>query len=263
MTLSFFKFHGAGNDFILIDNRKNNIRLSESQICHLCHRRFGIGADGLMMLGAPSDNYSFAMDFFNSDGKRGSMCGNGGRCITAFAHYLGISNYNFIAPDGAHNSEVLSRNGNEWVVKLQMRDVDTVTCYADKMYLTDTGSPHLVIFVNDIAKTDVVARGFYWRHHKDFGESGVNVNFVQIIGDGRMVIRTFERGVEDQTWACGTGATASAMAARLYTQSDRSHWELQAKGGTLVVDYTMNGESFRNVALTGPASLIFEGEVEI
>ncbi len=263
MNLSFSKFHGAGNDFILIDNRNNSTRLSALQIGQLCHRRFGIGADGLIMLNPGRDDFSFVMDFYNSDGLKSCMCGNGGRCLAAFADSLGITSLHFLASDGPHTARILSHYANDWSVELQIKEVDQITDYAANSYIVDTGAPHLVVFVEDLSATDVFAEGNFWRHHKDFAPDGLNVNFVQITGNGKFSIRTFERGVEAETWACGTGSTAAAIAARRFTKSDRTHWDIKARGGRLSVDYTVEGSICRQVMLTGPARLVFEGVAEI
>ncbi len=263
MKLTFCKYHGAGNDFIIIDNRSGEYTLDNRQIALVCHRRFGIGADGLMLLEPAEAPYGFAMHFYNSDGYEGTMCGNGGRCISAFADRLGIDNLLFTAVDGPHKAIVLDRKDNVSIIKLQIRDVPEIKTYDTDSYIVNTGSLHLVKFVKDVQNTDVFGEGKYWRSHKDFGTHGINVNFVEILDNGCLFVRTFERGVEDETWACGTGSTASAIAAGIYTGNGLTHWDIQTKGGNLQVDYEPHNGTFRNVMLSGPAAFIFRGEAEI
>lgn len=263
MKLPFCKYHGAGNDFILIDNRLGKYDLSEDQIAKLCHRRFGIGADGLMRLGIGYEPFGFTMQYYNADGREGTMCGNGGRCLVAFAHRLGIKNLQFRAIDGAHTASILKKEGNITTVRLQMIDINTLIKYDTASYVLNSGSPHLVRFVYKLEEVDVAKEGHFWRNHPDFKPQGLNVNFVEVKKDGSLAIFTYERGVEAETWACGTGATASAVAAAVFKNSNTPHWEVQTLGGLLSVDFTRKGDTFSDVFLSGPACFICEGEAEI
>ena len=263
MKLPFCKYHGAGNDFIIIDNLSGQHHLSENQISALCHRRYGIGADGLMLLEHAESPWSYAMGFFNSDGTRGTMCGNGGRCLVAFADHLGIENHYVKAIDGTHQGFVLERKDNYSKGQLRLNDVHGIRHYQKDSYVVDTGSMHLVRFVPDVKAVDIATEGPYWRHHRDFGKQGVNVNFVEILDEGCLFVRTFERGVEDETWACGTGSTAAAIPALEHTGKELNHWHIQTKGGNLEVSYKKKNTVFTDVFLTGGAVRIFEGVVEI
>lgn len=263
MKLPFCKYHGAGNDFIIIDNLSGQYHLSGNQIIALCHRRFGIGADGLMLLERADAPWSYAMSFFNSDGTRGTMCGNGGRCLVAFAAQLGIESHYFTAIDGTHRAFLLERKDNYSKVQLGLNDVHQVRHYQQDSYVVDTGSLHLVRFVPDVKAVDIAAEGPYWRHHRDFGKEGVNVNFVEILDQGCLFVRTFERGVEDETWACGTGSTAAAIAALEHTGTGLNHWHIQTKGGNLEVSYQKINTVFTEVFLIGGAVRVFEGVTEI
>ena len=270
MKLHIYKYHGAGNDFVIIDNRSGNINLTDDDVRFLCHRRFGVGADGLMLLGS-GEGCDFTMRYFNSDGPEGTMCGNGGRCIVAFASLMGIKKFEFQAIDGYHRAEILSQEGNRSLVRLKMRDLDSVTKFPEG-YCLDTGSDHFVLFVDNVADMDVFHEGCKWRHDSLF-PAGTNVNFVQDLGN-ELFVRTFERGVEDETLACGTGVTASSISAYLagsksYTRemvNGKEHikFNIKALGDNLSVDFVHIGkESFRDVYLTGPATLVFEADIEI
>lgn len=256
MEIDFYKFDGAGNDFVVIDNRQGTIQLNEQQVALLCHRRFGIGADGLMTLDACADGYDFEMHYYNSDGRLGSMCGNGGRCIAAFAHMLGLGkSLHFKGYDGPHDAEIIMWNPEQRVgiVRLQMRSVETaeVKRVLDGWYL-NTGSPHYVQRVNDLEHYDVVGEGRRLRHLVDVFPEGTNVDFIEDMPDGRLFVRTYERGVEDETWACGTGVTACAIV------SGNQH--LVARGGDFKVTFESTGHSFEQVCLIGPVSLNFTGK---
>ena len=263
MKLPFCKYHGAGNDFILINNLSGNYRLTEKQINALCHRRFGIGADGLILLEKEEPPYGYFMNFFNSDGTEGTMCGNGGRCLVAFADSLGLKNHYFRSIDGPHTGQVLERTGQYTKVKLQLNNVENIRIYDKNSYVTNTGSMHLVKFTDNVNAIDIAVEGPFWRWHRDFGKEGVNVNFVEVLDHGCLFVRTFERGVEDETWACGTGSAAAAIAASAHIKSNLDHWFIQTKGGNLEVEFTQNEDRYSDVYLTGGAVLTFEGEVEI
>jgi diaminopimelate epimerase len=256
MRLQFYKYHGTGNDFILIDNRQNEVRLTKEQINFLCHRRFGIGADGLMLLKSHK-NYDFEMDYYNSDGARGTMCGNGGRCITAFAKHLGIigDSTEFIASDGPHQASI---DENE-LVKLKMIDVERIEENEGYSFL-DTGSPHYVEFVDDVTKIDVYAKGKEIRYSEKYKAEGTNVNFVSAEEQG-IAVRTYERGVEDETYSCGTGSVASAIA--FYKRNKLSDFVIPIKtlGGNLEVTFKEKNNKFTDVFLKGPAKMVFKGEI--
>jgi len=208
MTIKFVKFQGTGNDFIILDNRENlYVSLREDQVRRLCDRRLGIGADGLMMLNK-KDGYDFEMRYFNADGREGSMCGNGGRCMVKYAYQIGIhrNEYRFVAADGEHLAEI----DTDGIVSLKMKDVLTVR-KKNGDFMVDTGSPHYVKLVNDVMDLDVYKKGHDIRYSKEYEQEGINVNFVQQAGDDKIIVRTYERGVEDETYSCGTGVTAAAQ----------------------------------------------------
>ncbi len=255
----FYKYQGAGNDFILIDNRTGNFDRNDTDLIkHLCDRRFGIGADGLMLL-QDTENFDFEMLYYNADGREGSMCGNGGRCIVAFARDLGIINHktDFLAVDGEHQATI-----TEDQVNLGMVDVSVINRDGDA-YVLNTGSPHYVKIVENLAIYAVYEEGSSIRNNDTYKEKGINVNFVEKEKDGYFV-RTFERGVEDETLACGTGATAAAMAMALNeNQTGSIEIPIRVLGGKLFISFYREGDNFRNVFLKGPANLVFEGTVEI
>lgn len=258
--MHFCKYDGAGNDFILIDAREADPALTTEQIARLCHRRFGIGADGLMTLSVDPEGSDFLMRYYNSDGREGTMCGNGGRCIAAFAHRLGIGgkHLSFNGPDGRHEADILlwDEQHHLGLVDLTMRPV---TCDGIRRepegWLLDTGSPHLVVRVDDLEGYDVVGEGRRLRNLTDRWPLGVNVDFIQDLPDGSLAVRTYERGVEDETLACGTGVTACAIV----TGNHRIH----ACGGDFKVTFTATGKEYTDIHLIGPVSLNFEGDVII
>ena len=268
MKIHFYKFQGAGNDFIVIEGRYGLPELSQKEIALLCHRRFGIGADGLMTIGQ-SPHVDFDMRYYNADGKEGTLCGNGGRCIVAFAARTATTKrFTFSAIDGLHKAEVLEQNGNQTQVCLEMRDVDSVSPYGDDGYFLNTGSPHLVLFDTDIDKLDVVGKGAFWRHHPDFAPKGTNVNFLEVESSGSLFVRTYERGVEDETLACGTGVTASAIAAFMRSvghdtkrATGKPCYDIRTLGGRLKVSFNAHEGRFSSIYLTGPATFVFEGDV--
>lgn len=259
--MEFYKYQGAGNDFIVIDNRQGRWALSEQQIEKLCNRRTGIGGDGLMLLQDASD-YDFEMRYYNADGKLGSMCGNGGRCIVAFAHRLGLfeETCNFLAYDGPHQASV--QDNGAWV-KLQMRDVETIRAHGSD-WILDTGSPHYVKKVSALSGFPVVQVGRDIRNQAEFKAQGINVNFVEPEAAGYHV-RTFERGVEDETLACGTGVTAVALAMIYEKQEPGPHaMSLSVPGGRLGVSFNYRGNQlFTDIFLEGPAQLVFTGSVTL
>ena len=254
--INFSKFHGAGNDFIMINAIKNEIVLSEELIFKMCDRRTGIGADGLIIL-MHSDNHDFRMRYYNCDGKESTFCGNGGRCIAAFAHQQGIikNEATYEAVDGIHKAKVTETSSNEYLVELTMRDILSYQL-DDESLLIDTGSPHYVKKVMNLDSMDVNAEGAKIRYDKNISSDGVNVDFL-LNDNGNIRIRTYERGVENETLACGTGVTASAMAASLwYGGNDIDIYTQIAK---LNVRFDKDENTFKNVVLTGPAAHVFDG----
>ena len=256
MTIPFSKYHGAGNDFILIDNRENLIKLYTKEIKKLCNRRFGIGADGLMLLERSSDK-DFRMVYFNADGKEGSMCGNGGRCIVAFSKEIGIikEHDHFGAVDGSHEAFILSDE-----VNLKMTTIKNIQKFDNEWFL-DTGSPHAVKIVKDINAVNVALEGKKLRFDQRFGKNGTNVNFIEV-NNSEIDIRTYERGVEEETLACGTGAVASAIIAH-QNNPKTSTYSIKALGGNLVVSFEKIQDLYTNVWLKGPAVKVFEGKILI
>lgn len=261
MNIPFFKYQGTGNDFILVDNRSNAFsNLSREEIERICDRRFSIGADGLMMLNH-KDGYDFEMKYYNSDGKPGSMCGNGGRCIVRFAYDLGIhkESYHFLASDGQHEAEIETGSN---IINLKMKDVPG---YKEENghFIVDTGSPHYVKFVKDVKGVDVVKEGNAIRNSEPYAKEGINVNFVQSKGDDEIVVRTYERGVEDETYSCGTGVTASALVCH-HNDVGYNDVTVDTKGGKLVVKYDRSYDNkYTNIWLCGPAEKSYEGKVDV
>jgi diaminopimelate epimerase len=254
----FYKYQGAGNDFVLIDNRSLDFQYKDNNIVlQLCERRFGVGSDGLMLL-QNHPEYDFEMLYFNADGKLGSMCGNGGRCIVAFAKHLGIidTETNFLAVDGPHYAKI-SEEGN-WI-DLQMIDVKQIE-KDGAAYVLNTGSPHYVDQVAGLQNMDVFSMGKDIRNNPTYKTEGINVNFVEDKGD-HLFVRTFERGVEDETFACGTGVTAVALAmAKARGQQGSLKTDITVLGGKLRIEFDYDGQDFTNIFLCGPAALVFEGD---
>ncbi len=262
--MKFYKYHGAGNDFLIADNRNGALSLSAADVAALCHRRYGIGADGLMLLEQAPAPYSFRMIYYNSDGSGGMMCGNGGRCIAAFAHRLGIPVSCFIAADGPHTAQILEYESDVATVRLKMRDVSDASVYDRpdlKGYFLDTGTRHFVCPVTDIDNVDVDTEGRRLRHHPEFSPEGVNVNFIGQVGR-ELRVRTFEKGVEAETYACGTGIVASAIAwRRTYAACEYGRPVFQAVRAlhdTLAVEFTPTPYGATDVWLTGPATFVAE-----
>ncbi|XZF13890.1 diaminopimelate epimerase [Chitinophagaceae bacterium MMS25-I14] len=258
MNIHFAKYQGAGNDFILIDNRNKQVSLATEQVAAICHRRFGIGADGLMLL-ERAEGYDFHMVYFNSDGNESSMCGNGGRCITAFARDLGLIKDKtvFTAIDGAHDAALLA----DGLISLHMQDVKHIEHF-DTYSILNTGSPHYIKWVEDVHKTNVFSEGRNIRNMPEFQPKGINVNFTRKTVNG-LDVRTYERGVEDETYSCGTGVTAAAIAATGNETGDYIT-EIQTPGGQLTVSFTKDTSgTATNVYLKGPAVFVFEGTITI
>ena len=256
--IHYQKDQGTGNDFILLDGRDRMPELTGEQIRHMCDRRFGIGADGLMIF-TNKDGFDFHMKYYNSDGKEGSMCGNGGRCIVRFAYNTGMHKevYKFSAADGNHDAEI---DINGWI-RLKMNDVSKVTLNAGDFVL-NTGSPHYVRFVNDIMDFRVTEEGKSIRHNPVYENNGINVNFVETLNDHTIYVRTYERGVEAETWSCGTGVTASALVAA-HNETGFNQVDVQTMGGKLSVEFDRVSDSdFRNIWLCGPAEYVYKGEFQ-
>ena len=303
MTLHFYKYEGAGNDFIIIDNRNLNIALDKEKIQSLCLRHFGVGSDGLMLLESVSkhcpsiytqspntanqksensysqtilnakktdtlvhnfENLDFAMRFFNPDGSSGMMCGNGGRCIVRFAKDIGAiqgKETTFFAPDGIHSAEILANED----ISLKMKDVDSWGTYPDG-YWIDTGTSHFVVKSKDVKQEDILLRGRELRYDKRFLQhNGTNVNFYTEIKENNLLIRTYERGVEDETLACGTGITATALCYAIDKDFKDGIYTIDVSTlhNKLRVKFFKKENLFKNIYLTGPATRVFEGEIKI
>jgi diaminopimelate epimerase len=259
MTIPFYKYQGTGNDFILIDDREGAFSaLTQPQIAQLCDRRFGIGADGLILLQV-QEGYDFKMKYFNADGNESTMCGNGGRCIVRFAFDLKIIENTtlFIAIDGPHDAQV---EGN--IIKLKMKDVNDVR-HIDDYFILNTGSPHYVTLVNDADAVNVFFEGKKVRNSPAFKSEGINVNFVEQQENG-IKVRTYERGVENETYSCGTGVVASAIVNSLNKSLEGNHLiSVTTLGGNLSVALNKHDNRFSDVWLNGPAAFVFKGEVVI
>lgn len=265
MNIEFYKYHGCGNDFILIDNREKLLpRNFNNQIASLCDRRFGIGADGLMLL-QYKKKFDFEMIYYNADGGIGSMCGNGGRCITAFAQFLKIpssikNKYEFLAADGKHSASIL----HDKMISLKMNEVALVKKNKTQDYILNTGSPHFVRFVKDLDGMNVVEEGRKIRNSSTFKKEGINVNFMQM-QKNKITLRTYERGVEDETYSCGTGVTAAAIVYCLQNDflTENMQISIQTLGGDFKVDLSYDGEKFHSIYLIGNAVQVFRGEFKI
>ncbi|HUH28846.1 diaminopimelate epimerase [Gelidibacter sp.] len=257
MKQTFYKYQGTGNDFVVIDNRYLAFDKKDTKrIKFLCDRRFGIGADGLILLES-HDALDFKMVYFNSDGNESSMCGNGGRCIVAFAKFLGIINNStsFEAIDGLHYAEIEND-----IIKLQMQDVTYLEKFESHVFL-NTGSPHHVQMERDLEQLDIRKVGSTIRYGAPYNEVGSNVNFVSKISDELFSVRTYERGVEDETLSCGTGVTAVALAMHYIGKTEKNLLTLNVEGGTLKVSFEKDGQGYRNIWLIGPAVQVFKGEI--
>ena len=258
MTYTFYKYQGTGNDFVMIDNRQKKINKSDTKLINfLCDRRFGIGADGLILL-ENHDTLDFKMVYFNADGNESSMCGNGGRCLVAFAKFLGVidNKATFEAIDGLHHAII-----EDDIVKLQMQDVDNVEKFESHVFL-NTGSPHHVQFESDLENFDIKNDGANIRYGAPYNEAGSNVNFVKKLNDDAFAVRTYERGVEDETLSCGTGVTAVALAMNYIGETEKNLITLKTQGGDLQVSFDKENDSYKNVWLIGPAKQVFKGEIE-
>lgn len=275
MKFDFYKYEGTGNDFILIDNRKNRVRLNRKQIAFLCDRKFGIGADGLMLLQIKK-GFDLEMKYYNSDGNESSFCGNGSRCIVSFAKKIKAikkQEAKFIASDGVHLAKIISTAPSKNKVRVKMKDVSTIDAGQQSTisdnnngayYLLNTGSPHFVNFGTDVKQMDILPEAKKIRYSNLFINKGVNVNFVEKTPKG-IYVRTYERGVENETLSCGTGVTAAALtSAMLEMATSQKHCNVETPGGKLTVHFN-KGEnaSFTNVWLEGDATFVFKGQIEI
>jgi diaminopimelate epimerase len=261
MQFYFYKFQGTGNDFVIVDGTTFRDSFNEEQIKKICNRRFGIGADGLMLY-LPHADYDFEMKYFNADGNESTMCGNGGRCLSQFAHlFIKPSQYQFtfLAIDGVHESTIETNN----IVKLKMLDVNKMERNLHYNVL-NTGSPHLVKLVNNLDTYAVKKEGAYIRNSEPFLKEGINVNFVeQMENQSKIFVRTYERGVEDETLSCGTGVTAAALVCA-HNENGFNHVAVQTLGGKLYVEFdNKENTNFTNIWLCGAAKFVYKGQMEV
>lgn len=260
MELTFEKWHGTGNDFVMVFDPGGRWQPDEQLIREICERRTGVGADGLIIV-REDVTEDFRMIYFNSDGRESSMCGNGGRCVIAFAakHGLGSDSVRFRAIDGVHEG----RAEADGRISLRMMDVRHYTRHGEDFVL-DTGSPHYVRFTSLDAHPDFEKEAAAIRHHPDFAKQGINVNFVEEPGPGLLAMRTYERGVEAETLSCGTGAVAAALAAaRRHEKTGMQRFEINTRGGRLIVKFRADADAFRDIWLTGPARYVFSGSLPV
>lgn len=261
MEIKFHKYQGTGNDFVILDNRTGEYSLlSQPDVKKLCDRKFGIGADGLMLLNT-KEGYDFDMTYYNADGRLGSLCGNGSRCVIKFARAIGIKKENFLftAADGEHEATL----DLEGIVSLKMRDVKNIKFHHND-YILDTGSPHFVRHTADVMHLDVYKKGREIRYSPEYTKEGINVNFVeQLTESDKIIVRTYERGVENETLSCGTGVTAAALVC-YHNENGFNEVEIQTPGGHLNVEFERTSEGiFTNIWLCGPADKVFEGTMII
>ena len=260
MILPFSKYQGTGNDFIIINDiplgDKGHSKIKGHDVRGICSRHTGVGADGLIFL-TSKDGFDFEMIYYNSDGNQSSMCGNGGRCVTAFAKRVGIINdtANFMAVDGAHSAHFVNE-----LISLQMQNVNQIQAN-DTFFQLDTGSPHYVTFVDDVEAINVEQEGALIRNSPMFQADGINVNFVEERGNNQLFVRTYERGVEGETLSCGTGVTAAALVQM--SRNGHSEINVETLGGQLSVKAQPTGGAFNNIELIGPAQFVFDGQFEI
>lgn len=254
--MKFYKYQGTGNDFVMIDNRLGEYDdLSIENIQKLCDRRFGIGADGLIKINS-AKGVDFEVDYYNSDGSK-SFCGNGARCSVAFAHFLDMieDKTTFTAIDGIHEAEI--KNG---IVKLKMGNVHNINTDGNDFVL-NTGSPHYVKYVEMLNNYNVYKNGNEIRNSETYKKEGINVNFVEKISDKELFVRTYERGVEDETYSCGTGVTAAALT--FMKNNNQTFVGVKVMGGQLKVYAEKDGEGFKNIWLEGPAVQVFKGDINL
>ncbi|MDB9741685.1 diaminopimelate epimerase [Akkermansiaceae bacterium] len=268
MLLHFYKMNGAGNDFVVIDNRSLKISLSKDLIAGLCDRHRGIGADGLLAVEPAEKGADYKFRYYNADGGEAEMCGNGARCFGRFTAHLSGEVKNMVSFETIAGTLTAEMIGDS--VKIAMSDpfdldLDT-SCKVDDISVVDflnTGVPHAVSFIDDLASADIKKLGATVRYHERFAPNGTNANFYRVVSQSHIAIRTYERGVEDETLACGTGMCASALIHHLKT-GDASPIKVDVAGGdTLEIGFEKDGDSFKNVTLSGPADFVFEGDIEI
>lgn len=256
--MKFYKYQGTGNDFVLIDNRALIFPKEQKIIAHLCDRRFGIGGDGVILLENDKDTPTdFKMVYYNADGRESTMCGNGGRCMVAFAHFLGIikDECTFIAIDGIHQAKILGET-----VQLKMKEVTEI--FSDQSdYVLNTGSPHYVKYVEDVKNYEVFQQGKQIRNSSKYQKEGINVNFVEKLSDDQIFVRTYERGVEEETYSCGTGVTAAALI--FMKDNNISSVNIKTLGGNLKVYATQEDKAYKEIWLEGPAVQVFSGETSL
>ncbi|MCM4157910.1 diaminopimelate epimerase [Gramella sp. AN32] len=259
MTINFYKYQGTGNDFVMVDNRNELFPKNDTNLINsLCDRKFGIGGDGLICLENDADeNIDFKMVYFNADGNESSMCGNGGRCLVAFAKFLNIiqEHATFLAVDGLHEAKIKKNT-----VELKMQNVENIQVNENHIFL-DSGSPHHVQITGKIDDLEVKRIGAEIRYSDLYGKTGSNINFVEKIGEDTFKVRTYERGVEDETLSCGTGVTAVALAMAAISKTSSNEVQLKTPGGELRVRFQKDGQGFKNVWLIGPAIQVFKGEI--
>ncbi len=258
--VEFYKYQGTGNDFVILDNYTQPApELDHEQIKKICHRQYGIGADGLMYLNR-KEGYDFEMTYFNSDGHESSMCGNGGRCLVHFAHKMGIHKnmYRFLAVDGEHQAEI----DLDGIIALKMNDVTRVDAHGDHFVL-NTGSPHYVKFIADVIGAEIIEHARHIRNSEPFRAESINVNFVETISPDTIYVRTYERGVEDETLSCGTGVTACALMCA-HNEKGFNTVKVRTPGGNLKVEFErVEDNHFTDIWLCGPAEFVFKGVIEI
>jgi diaminopimelate epimerase len=261
MKIPFSKYHGTGNDFIIIDNRKLQWIPKQEEIALMSDRHLGIGADGLMLL-TEKPGYDFYMTYYNSDGRESTMCGNGGRCMIVFARSLGLagSEAQFLAIDGEHLGKLTQKDSTD-LISLKMKDV-IVNEIDTKHVFLNTGSPHYVVFTKEVETLDIITEAKKIRFNERFREKGTNVDFIEV-RDDHLFVRSYERGVEDETLSCGTGVTASVLAYAAKNPALCSFMDVQTRGGKLKVSFHQEGNSFTDIWLEGPAVLVYMGEIHI
>jgi len=266
MKLKFSKYHGTGNDFImfLADDVKN-VKFVPAFVSALCNRNTGVGADGLIIVGHTNEA-DFEMKYYNSDGHPGTMCGNGGRCAVAFAmknNLIQGSSVKFLASDGFHDARLCGKSGQHPMIELSMKDTEDYSMKMNDFYFINTGSPHLIVMVDDVDSVDVLEEGKKLRYSNELAPHGSNINFVMLRPDG-LFVRTYERGVENETLSCGTGVTAAAIISVAMSNSQKNPHAVNVytKGGLLRVSFEMDGKKAKQVKLIGPAAFVFDGIIE-
>lgn len=261
MNIKFYKYEGTGNDFIMIDNRNKELSFSKEDIISICNPHLGIGGDGLILV-ENFDNFDFYMRYYNADGSEAEMCGNGGRCIALFTHHLGIGGVvkHFMAKDGAHMAEIINYTDSGGEVSIKLIDINCVTKLADNKFFLNSGVPHYVELADDIENIDLESAGRKIRYDVKF-KDGTNVNFIKVDSKG-VSIRTYERGVEAETLACGTGAAAAVIALHYAELIKSQSSDVFAKGGKLKISFDYDGLIYSNITLTAPVRIVFKGEIE-